>query len=153
MKKNIPEKNNPDESATRFDKLTLLSASSTTFADSPAQAKLEIFDNIYKKRDYTITFECPEFTSLCPVTNQPDFGEITINYVPDKYCIESKSLKLYLFSYRNHNAFHEETVNSILDDIVNACSPRWVEVIGNFRPRGGIAIKVAATKGNRKIKK
>ena len=117
---------------------------------SPEDAVLETFDNLYSQRDYEITFDCPEFTSLCPVTNQPDFGKITINYIPDRLCIESKSLKLFLFAFRNHNTFHEEAVNIILDRIVDACSPRYAEVTGSFRPRGGIAINVKAVhKGKR----
>ena len=128
----------------RFKELTLLKKSETVFSDSPEEANLETFDNLYPDRDYEITFDCPEFTSLCPVTNQPDFGEITINYVPDKLCIESKSLKLFIFSFRNHNTFHEEAVNTILDRIVEACRPRYAEVIGAFRPRGGIALNIRA---------
>ncbi len=128
----------------RFKNLTLLKKSETEVLNSPENAVLETFKNLYSERDYEITFECPEFTSLCPVTNQHDFGEITIKYVPDKLCVESKSLKLFLFAFRNHNTFHEETVNIILDRIVAACSPRYVEVTGYFRPRGGIAINVRA---------
>lgn len=133
----------------RFDKLSLLNRSHKAYPDTPEEAYLEVFDNLYADRDYTVTFDCPEFTSLCPVTNQPDFGKITINYIPDKLCIESKSLKIHLFSYRNHNTFHEEAVNSVLDAIVKACNPRWVEVIGEFRPRGGIAIHVKAEAGKK----
>lgn len=128
----------------RFQDLTLLSKSETVVSDSPEDAMLETFDNLFPDRDYQITFDCPEFTSLCPVTNQPDFGEITIQYIPDKLCIESKSLKLFIFAFRNHNTFHEEAVNIILDRIVNVCKPRYAEVIGAFRPRGGIAINVRA---------
>ena len=131
----------------RFKDLTLLRQSETRYAESPESAVLETFDNLYSERDYEITFDCPEFTSLCPVTNQPDFGKITINYVPNKLCIESKSLKLFIFSFRNHNTFHEEAVNIILDRIVDACSPRYAEVIGEFRPRGGIAINIRAVHG------
>lgn len=137
----------------RFDALTLLKKSETQFPDSPQQATLETFDNIYADRDYEITFDCPEFTSLCPVTGQPDFGEITIKYIPDKKCIESKSLKIFLFSFRNHNTFHEEAVNTILDEIVKKCSPRRAEVSGIFRPRGGIALTVKAdyTKSKKRV--
>lgn len=131
--------------AERFSRLTLLKSSKTEYAENPEKAKLEVFENLYSDRDYEITFDCPEFTSLCPVTGQPDFGEITIKYVPDKHCVESKSLKLHLFSYRNHNTFHEEAVNMIIDSVVNACKPRRAEVCGKFRPRGGIAINVKAT--------
>ncbi|MDD5698722.1 MAG: preQ(1) synthase [Victivallaceae bacterium] len=133
----------------RFSGLTLLTGSEHNYPASPDEAKLEAFDNIYRDRDYVITFDCPEYTSLCPVTNQPDFGHITIRYIPDQKCIESKSLKLFLFSFRNHNTFHEESVNAILDAVVKACAPRRAEVIGSFRPRGGIAIEVKATYGGK----
>ncbi|HSH00053.1 MAG TPA: preQ(1) synthase [candidate division Zixibacteria bacterium] len=125
--------------------LTQLGSSKTTFPGKPGAEILETFDNSHPKRDYQITFECPEFTAICPITGQPDFGAITITYVADKKCIESKSLKLYLFSYRNHGAFHEEVVNLILDDCVAACRPRRMTVIGEFNPRGGIAIQVEAS--------
>ena len=120
----------------RFDKLTLLSASEKRYPKHPGEAKLECFDNLYSDRDYVIEFDCPEYTSLCPVTGQPDFGHIIIRYVADKKCIESKSLKLFLYSFRNSNTFHEEAVNHILDAIVEACAPRKAEVVGRFRPRG-----------------
>ena len=87
---------------------------------------MEAFDNPAPERDYEIVFDCPEFTALCPITGQPDFGTLAIEIVPDKRCIESKSLKIYLFSFRNHGSFHEEAVNRILDDIVAACRPRRV---------------------------
>ena len=131
----------------RFSKLTLLSASERRYPRHPSEAKLESFDNVFSDRDYVIEFDCPEFTSLCPVTGQPDFGHIVVRYVPDKLCIESKSLKLYLYSFRNANTFHEEAVNTILDAVVAACAPRRAEVVGRFRPRGGIAINVRATFG------
>lgn len=133
----------------RFSGLTLLKSSENNYPVCPQDAQLETFDNVYQDRDYVITFDCPEYTSLCPVTNQPDFGHIVIRYVPDKKCIESKSLKLFLFSFRNHNTFHEESVNSILDAVVKACVPRKAEVVGKFRPRGGIAINVKATYGDK----
>lgn len=126
-------------------KLTLLGHNETVYPESPDDARLETFDNQYANRDYWITFDCPEFTSRCPVTNQPDFGTITVRYIPDEQCIESKALKLYLFSFRNHNTFHEEAVNRILDDLVAACNPRKMTVTGNFNPRGGIRIDVEAT--------
>lgn len=133
----------------RFNTLTLLSASERNYPTSPEEARLEIFTNLYADRDYLIEFDCPEYTSLCPVTGQPDFGHIIIRYVPDNKCIESKSLKLYLYSFRNSSTFHEESVNTILDAIVKACSPRRAEVIGRFRPRGGISINVKASYGDR----
>jgi 7-cyano-7-deazaguanine reductase len=111
---------------------------------SPQEAILETFDNPAPHRKYTIVFNCPEFTHICPVTGQPDFGKITISYIPDKKCIESKSLKLYLGSFRNHGSFHEAVTNQILDDIVKAINPFEAKVTGNFNTRGGIAIDVIA---------
>lgn len=131
------------------DNLTLLRQNESNYPESPDTARLETFANRYPERDYWITFECPEFTARCPITNQPDFGRIAIRYVPDTACIESKSLKLYLFSYRNHNTFHEEAVNRILDDITAACAPRKIIVEGEFNPRGGISIKVRARETRR----
>ncbi len=133
----------------KFKGLTLLSKNKTSYSKKVKEAKIETFDNIYSDRNYEITFQCPEFTSLCPVTGQPDFGEIIIRYIPDKLCIESKSLKLHLFSYREHNSFHEEVVNAILSHIIEVSSPRWIEVLGNFNPRGGISINVKATSGKK----
>jgi 7-cyano-7-deazaguanine reductase len=124
--------------------LTLLGSTSTRYPDSPEKARLESFRNAYPGRDYTVRFTCPEFTSRCPITDQPDFGEITIEYIPDQLCLESKALKLYLFSFRNRNTFHEEAVNRILDDLVKAIKPRRARVLGVFNPRGGISITVDA---------
>jgi len=101
---------------------------------------LETFENKHRDTDYWVTFTCPEFTSLCPVTGQPDFGTITIQYVPDRKMLESKSLKLYLFSFRNHGDFHEDCVNVILKDLRALIAPKYMEVWGQFAPRGGIAI-------------
>ena len=129
--------------------LTLLKKNHKDYPDSPEKAKIETFRNAFPKRDYIITFDCPDFTSLCPITGQPDFGHITINYIAKEKCIESKALKLYLFSYRNHNTFHEVAVNTILDDLVAACDPKWMQVIGDFMPRGGIAIHVTAEHGKK----
>ena len=133
----------------RLDKLTLLKKNESNYPESPSEAKLETFENQYPERDYIITFNCPEFTALCPVTGQPDFGKITIRYIADKECVESKSLKLFLFSFRNHNSFHEEVVNIILTEIDKVCSPRWCEVEGDFMPRGGIALNVKASVGQK----
>jgi 7-cyano-7-deazaguanine reductase len=126
-------------------KLTLLGKSKTRYPDSPGKARLESFRNANPGRDYWVEFDCPEFTALCPITGQPDFGHITIRYIPDQWCVESKSLKLYLYSYRNAGCFHEAAVNRILDDFVNAVHPRKAIVRGVFNPRGGIAITVEAT--------
>ncbi len=103
-----------------------------------ASKSLEVFPNPHPERDYEINMECPEFTCLCPKTGQPDFAEIDILYTPDRKCIELKSLKLYMWSYRNEGAFHEAVVNKILDDLVSACKPRWMQVVGDFNVRGGI---------------
>jgi len=131
--------------------LTLLGHSTTRYPDSPDKAKLEAFPNAYAKRDYVVSFDCPEFTSRCPITDQPDFGHIKIEYVPNKSCLESKALKLYLYSFRNHNTFHEEVVNRILDDIVKAIKPRRIKVTGTFNPRGGIAICAEAEWTNKPL--
>jgi 7-cyano-7-deazaguanine reductase len=104
--------------------------------------KIELFDNPYMQRDYCITINCPEFTSLCPKTGQPDFGKIIIEYCPDKTCIELKSLKFYLQDYRNTGIFYEALTNRILDDLVKACKPRWMKVTSSFTPRGGITTNV-----------
>ena len=103
---------------------------------------LETFANPYPDRDYTIEMECPEFTSICPVSGQPDFGTIQIRYVPDQQCIELKSLKLYLWSFRQEGAFHEAVTNTTLDDLVAACAPRHMTVVGDFNVRGGISTVV-----------
>lgn len=105
---------------------------------------LDVFSNPKPKRDYEIHFECPEFTCLCPKTGQPDFATIDINYVPDKLCIELKSLKLYIWSYRNEGTFHEAVINKILDDLVSACEPRYMKIVGDFYIRGGIHTVVTA---------
>ena len=124
--------------------LSFLGRSGTPVPASPTAATLEAFENKSREREYAVRFDCPEFTSLCPITGQPDFGNIVIEYVPARLCLESKSLKLYLFSYRNEGIFHEEVVNRILRDVVKAVKPRRAKVVGEFRPRGGIAITVRA---------
>lgn len=106
--------------------------------------QIEVFENPKPQRNYWITIRCPEFTSLCPRTGQPDYGIIQIEYVPDSSCIELKSLKFYLQAYRNKGIFYEQLVNQILDDLVRACRPRSLTVIGRFRPRGGITTEVKA---------
>ena len=101
---------------------------------------LEKIPNAHPENDYFVKFNCPEFTSLCPKTGQPDFATIYISYIPDQYIVESKSLKLYLFSYRNHGDFHEDCVNMIMKDLIKLLSPRYIEVWGKFLPRGGLSI-------------
>ena len=103
-------------------------------------AVLEAFPNVHPGRDYWVTFTCPEFTTLCPKTGQPDFATLTIRYIPAKTLVESKSLKLYLFGFRNHGDFHEDVVNTIYNDLVKLLKPKYMEVIGKFTPRGGISI-------------
>jgi 7-cyano-7-deazaguanine reductase len=125
--------------------LTRLGQAGTTYPERVDRGLLETFPNRFPGREYQVTFETEEFTSLCPLTGQPDFGRITITYVPGARCIESKSLKLYLFSYRSEPSFMETLTNRILDDLVEACKPRRMVVTGNFRPRGGIAIVVEAS--------
>ena len=107
--------------------------------------RLETFPNPQPRRDYTIAFTCPEFTCLCPRTGQPDFATITIRYVPEASCVELKSLKLYLWSFRDEGHFHEAVTNRILDDLVKAVRPRRMEVVGDFFVRGGIHTVVTAT--------
>ncbi len=127
-----------------YEELTLLGAASTQYPQSPQETSLEAFPNKYSHREYTIEFDCPEFTSVCPVTGQPDFATIIITYIPDEHCLESKSLKLYLAGFRNVGMFHEEITNRILDDVVAVCSPRWAKVQGLMNARGGISINVVA---------
>ena len=106
--------------------------------------KLDTFPNPEPRREYVIRHECPEYTALCPVTGQPDFGTIVVVYAPDRKCIELKSLKLYLWSFRDEGHFFEQVTNRILDDLVKACRPRWMTVIGRFNVRGGIGTTVVA---------
>ncbi len=106
---------------------------------------METFENAYNEHDYCVRLECPEFTALCPITGQPDFGHITIEYIPDTLCVESKALKLYLFSFRNEGVFHEAVVNRIATDVTKAIAPREGRVTGRFNARGGIAITVEVT--------
>ncbi|MCF0173516.1 MAG: NADPH-dependent 7-cyano-7-deazaguanine reductase QueF [Bacteroidales bacterium] len=123
-----------------LDGVTLLGESGTKYPTDYAPQVLETFVNKHPESDYLVTFNCPEFTSLCPKTGQPDFAKIVINYIPDERMVESKSLKLYLFSFRNHGDFHEDCVNIIKNDLVKLMNPRYLEVIGIFTPRGGISI-------------
>ena len=109
---------------------------------TPTKGLLETFENPYPDRDYEIETICPEFTSMCPKTGQPDFGTLTITYIPDQFCFELKSLKLYLQQYRNHGAFYERVTNQILDDLVAVTKPRSMELRAEFTPRGGIRTNV-----------
>lgn len=109
------------------------------------RAQLETFENQFPQRDYVIEIVCPEFTSVCPKTGQPDFGTLTITYTPDKTCVELKSLKLYLQCFRNEGIFYEHVTNRILDDLVAVLSPRRMQLVADFSPRGGITTRVTAT--------
>ena len=121
----------------------------TLYADDYAPQVLETFENKHPDNDYWVQFNCPEFTSLCPITGQPDFAEIKIMYIPDKRMVESKSLKLYLFSFRNHGDFHEDCVNTIMKDLIRLMDPKYIEVRGLFTPRGGISIYPYANYGRK----
>lgn len=126
--------------AEELEGVTSLGQSGTRYPSDYAPEVLETFVNKHPGADYLVTFNCPEFTSLCPKTGQPDFARIVINYIPGLRMVESKSLKLYLFSFRNHGDFHEDCVNIIMKDLVRLMDPRYLEVIGLFTPRGGISI-------------
>lgn len=128
------------------DQLSLLGRK-TEYKQTYAPEVLEAFDNKHPDNDYWVRFNCPEFTSLCPITGQPDFAEIRISYMPAMKMVESKSLKLYLFSFRNHGAFHEDCVNIIMKDLIALMQPKYIEVTGIFTPRGGISIYPFANYG------
>ena len=136
----MPNSPEPDQRG-----LTLLGRSDAAFPEQPSRATLETFANRYPQREYLIRFECEDFTSLCPITGQPDFARLRIEYVAAEQCIETKSLKFYLSSYRNAAAFNEEVANRILDDLVAACQPRRMKVFGQFAARGGISLSVEAS--------
>lgn len=126
-----------------------LGSGSTNYVDSYAPEVLETFENKHKDVDYFVKFNAPEFTSLCPKTNQPDFATMYISYVPGDRMVESKSLKIYLFSFRNHGDFHEDVVNIIVKDLVKLMDPKYIEVWGKFTPRGGISIDPYANYGKK----
>ncbi len=120
--------------------VTLLGNKNVKYPDNYSPDVLETFLNKHTENNYFVKFNCPEFTSLCPITGQPDFAAIYISYIPDVKMVESKSLKLYLFSFRNHGDFHEDCVNIIMKDLIKLMDPRYIEVWGKFTPRGGISI-------------
>lgn len=120
--------------------LTLLGNQNTKYLYDYDPTVLETFENQHQDKDYFVKFNIPEFTSLCPMTGQPDFATIYISYIPDVKMVESKSLKLYIFSFRNHGAYHEDCIATIVDDLVELLDPRYIEVWGKFTPRGGISI-------------
>lgn len=127
--------------------VTLLGEKNTKYKVAYDPTVLETFNNKHQDNDYMVTFKCPEFTTLCPKTGQPDFATIYINYIPNIKMVESKSLKLYLFSFRNHGDFHEDCVNVIMKDLIKLLRPKYIEVKGNFYPRGGISILPFASFG------
>ncbi len=129
-----------ETSARTKEDLTLLGNGNVRYSQDYDPSVLETFENKHPERDYMVTFRCPEFTTLCPITGQPDFATLYINYIPDVRMVESKSLKLYLFSFRNHGDFHEDVVNIVLNDLVALMDPKYIEVRGMFYPRGGISI-------------
>lgn len=128
--------------------VTLLGNQGTKYQFDYRPDVLETFVNKHPGNEYLVTFDCPEFTSLCPKTGQPDFGRIVINYIPRERMVESKSLKLYLFSFRNHGDFHEDCVNIIMKDLIKLMDPKYIEVRGIFKPRGGISIYPFANYGD-----
>ena len=128
--------------------LALLGSQGTVYPTDYAPSMLETFENKHPENEYLVTFNCPEFTTLCPKTGQPDFGHIFISYIPRRKMVESKSLKLYLFSFRNHGDFHEDCVNIIMKDLWRLMEPRYIEVKGIFMPRGGISIYPFANFGD-----
>ncbi len=121
--------------------------SKTAYSSGYAPGVLETFENRHQENDYWVRFNCPEFTTLCPITGQPDFAEIRISYIPGVRMVESKSLKLYLGSFRNHGGFHEDCVNTIMKDLIALMDPKYIEVTGFFTPRGGISIHPYANYG------
>ena len=121
----------------------------TVYADRYSPEVLETFVNKHQDNDYFVKFNCPEFTSLCPMTGQPDFATIFISYVPGERMVESKSLKLYLMSFRNNGDFHEDCVNTIMKDLIKLMDPKYIEVLGRFLPRGGISIDPYANYGKK----
>lgn len=128
--------------------VTFLGNQGVRYCEDYAPEVLETFENKHPENEYVVTFDCPEFTTLCPKTGQPDFGHIYISYIPRERMVESKSLKLYLFSFRNHGDFHEDCVNIIMKDLRRLMDPKYIEVRGIFMPRGGISIYPFANAGD-----
>ena len=128
--------------------ITLLGNKGVKYESNYNPGLLESFENVHPDNEYLVTLRCPEFTTLCPITGQPDFGKLIISYIPRKRMVESKSLKLYLFSFRNHGDFHEDCVNIIMKDLIKLMDPKYIEVYGDFMPRGGISILPFANYGD-----
>lgn len=137
---------------TNEEDISLLGEKNTIYSFNYNLKILEAFKNLHPENDYFVKLNCPEFTSLCPKTNQPDYATIYINYVPDKLLVESKSLKLYLFSFRNHGDFHEDCINIIMKDLIKIIDPNYIEVWGKFLPRGGISIDPYSNYGKKHTK-
>lgn len=133
--------------------VTHLGSNGTKYSTDYNPGLLETFENKHPENEYVVTLDCPEFTTLCPKTGQPDFGHIIISYIPRHRMVESKSLKLYLFSFRNHGDFHEDVVNIIMKDLIRLMEPKYIEVKGFFMPRGGISIHPFANYGDESHKK
>ena len=127
--------------------IRLLGSKETKYEFEYSRDILETFENKHTENDYFVKFNCPEFTTLCPLTGQPDFASVYISYVPGLRMVESKSLKLYLFGFRNHGSFHEDVVNIIMKDLIDAMDPKYIEVRGRFLPRGGLSIDPYANYG------
>ena len=128
--------------------VTLLGNQNTHYEDDYSPNVLETFENKHKDNDYVVSFDAYEFTSKCPKTGQPDFAKVVISYIPNEVMVESKSLKLYLFSFRQHGDFHEDCMNIIMDDLYKLMEPKYIEVFGLFTPRGGISIYPFTNKVN-----
>lgn len=129
----------------KTDQLRHLGSQRTDYKyEEPGPEILDTFPNKYPGRNYEVNFNFAEFTSLCPKTGQPDFATIEIRYIPKDLCIETKSLKLYFFAFRNYGSFMETITNKILEDLVSVCQPKWMQVIGKFNSRGGVALNVVA---------
>ena len=138
--------------AEEMEDVTLLGNKNVKYSMDYAPEMLQTFINKHQDNDYFVKFNCPEFTSLCPITGQPDFATVYISYVPDVKMVESKSLKLYLFSFRNHGDFHEDCMNIIMKDLIKLMDPKYIEVWGKFLPRGGISIDPYCNYGNQEAK-
>ncbi|MBC77531.1 MAG: 7-cyano-7-deazaguanine reductase [Halobacteriovoraceae bacterium] len=150
--KKAKSKSNKQRTDKELKGVTLLGSEKTEYSQNYAPEVLESFPNKNPKFDAWTTFVCTEFTSLCPKTGQPDFAKVFINYVADKTMVESKSLKLYLFSFRNHGDFHEDCIQKICNDLYDLMKPKYIEVIGEFTPRGGIAIFPFSSRSNSQAK-
>lgn len=145
----LKEESRPENGS---ESLNLLGSAETKYPQSPDEAQLEAIPNMWKANDYSINLDCHEFTCLCPKTGQPDFAKIYISYLPAESLVESKSLKLYLFAYRNEGIFHEFVINKIADDIFNTIKPKYLKVLGDFMPRGGIAIRPIVELGDTSLR-